>query len=90
MTHPTGPEEKQTSLRVELKYCEACGGLQLRPVGSGLVFCPRCEIRLSEERVPLLQPLKRSRRKPRLPYGRVDLQGCADLKRYPSALEVCA
>jgi hypothetical protein len=26
----------------ELKYCERCGGLWLRPVGGGQIYCVRC------------------------------------------------
>lgn len=29
--------------RVELKYCERCGGLWLRPLRSRSVYCPGCE-----------------------------------------------
>jgi hypothetical protein len=28
---------------LELKYCERCGGLWLRPVGLGRVYCEACE-----------------------------------------------
>ena len=27
---------------VELKYCEGCGGLWLRPRGAEEVYCPEC------------------------------------------------
>ena len=30
------------SIQLELKYCERCGGLWLRPKGSELVFCASC------------------------------------------------
>ena len=30
------------SIQLELKYCERCGGLWLRPKGSELVFCACC------------------------------------------------
>lgn len=30
------------AVQLELKYCERCGGLWLRPRGSGLVFCGSC------------------------------------------------
>jgi hypothetical protein len=29
-------------LQFELKYCERCGGLWLRPVGGGQVYCVAC------------------------------------------------
>ncbi len=28
--------------KVELKYCERCGGLWLRPVGGGQIYCAAC------------------------------------------------
>ena len=30
------------AIQLELKYCERCGGLWLRPRGSELVFCGSC------------------------------------------------
>jgi Zn-finger nucleic acid-binding protein len=32
--------KSETSL--ELKYCERCGGLWLRPPGSGQIYCTNC------------------------------------------------
>jgi hypothetical protein len=32
--------KSETSL--ELKYCERCGGLWLRPLGSGQIYCTTC------------------------------------------------
>lgn len=29
-------------IQLELKYCERCGGLWLRPKSSDLIFCARC------------------------------------------------
>jgi len=34
--------------RVELKYCEACGALWLRPRGSDAPYCRRCENVMAE------------------------------------------
>ncbi|MGA7909838.1 MAG: hypothetical protein WCA16_20700 [Candidatus Sulfotelmatobacter sp.] len=39
-------------LCLELKYCERCGGLRLRPVGSGQMFCPRCAGEMTEAEDP--------------------------------------
>jgi hypothetical protein len=33
---------EQYALKLELKYCERCGGLWLRPKGSDLSFCAGC------------------------------------------------
>jgi len=30
------------AIQMELKYCERCGGLWLRPTASDLVFCGAC------------------------------------------------
>lgn len=35
------------AIQLELKYCERCGGLWLRPTGSDLVFCAPCALVLS-------------------------------------------
>ncbi len=35
------------SIQLELKYCERCGGLGLRPKGSDLVFCAACAVAVS-------------------------------------------
>ena len=32
----------KNAIQLELKYCERCGGLWLRPNGSELIFCPHC------------------------------------------------
>jgi hypothetical protein len=37
-----GPE-----IQVELKYCERCGGLWLRPQGANGVYCAGCRVRLA-------------------------------------------
>jgi Zn-finger nucleic acid-binding protein len=34
-------------IQVELKYCERCGGLWLRPQGAGGVYCSSCSLRLA-------------------------------------------
>jgi hypothetical protein len=70
----------EPEMLLELKYCESCGGLQLRPVGSGLLYCARCEVRLAGERMPALPPSPRRRRNARLPSGSIaELHGCAEV-----------
>jgi len=34
--------EEIRETRIELKYCEGCGALQLRPAGSERVYCGSC------------------------------------------------
>ena len=34
-------------MHVELKYCERCGGLWLRPQGTDGVYCAGCRVRLA-------------------------------------------
>ena len=35
-------------VRVELKYCEHCGGLWVRERGAGVVFCERCREKVDD------------------------------------------
>ena len=35
-------------VEVELKYCERCGGLWLRPVGSERVYCGTCAPKMAD------------------------------------------
>ncbi|MGA8212253.1 MAG: hypothetical protein WB799_01570 [Candidatus Sulfotelmatobacter sp.] len=35
-------EGRANELQFELKYCERCGGLWLRPVGGGQIYCAVC------------------------------------------------
>ena len=37
-----------SEVRVELKYCEHCGGLWVRERGAGVVYCARCRAQLEE------------------------------------------
>jgi uncharacterized Zn finger protein (UPF0148 family) len=58
-------------IRMELKYCERCGGLWIRARGTGEIYCPACAVEMLE------LPAARGRRKPRLPVNRqVELKSC--------------
>jgi Zn-finger nucleic acid-binding protein len=35
-------------IQLELKYCERCGGLWLRPLGADQVYCPPCIPKMME------------------------------------------
>jgi len=56
-------DEKQ--VRLELKYCERCGGLWLRECGAGVVYCPNCQPRMAELPIPKKKPHRVN-----LPVGR--------------------
>jgi hypothetical protein len=47
-------------VRLELKYCERCGGLWLRTLGSGEVYCSLCVAQILD------LPVSRTRSKARL------------------------
>lgn len=42
----------QRMIRMELKYCERCGGLLLRRAGEAVVYCGSCEAQMRELPVP--------------------------------------
>ena len=53
-------------IQVELKYCERCGGLWLRPRGADGVYCASCRVRLAAMPNPgEATPRKARRRKAR-------------------------
>lgn len=39
---------EEEAVKLELKYCEVCGGLWLRPSGAGSVYCRVCAKRMAE------------------------------------------
>lgn len=43
-------------LQFELKYCERCGGLWLRPAGGGQVYCLACGRQMAELPSPSKEP----------------------------------
>ena len=49
-------------LQLELKYCERCGGLWLRPAGTGQVYCAGCEPEMAE--LPLATRKRTQAKKP--------------------------
>jgi len=42
----TFPVQENSQDRMELKYCESCGALRLRPVNSLEIYCPDCQERI--------------------------------------------
>ena len=57
-------------IRLELKYCERCGGLWLRQRGTGRVYCAACTSEISDFPVG-----DRRMRRPRLPTnGKLEIE----------------
>lgn len=52
-----------SEIQVELKYCERCGGLWLRPQGTNGVYCASCRVCLAA----MPNPGEAPRRKTRFP-----------------------
>jgi hypothetical protein len=53
--------EGRAAILLELKYCERCGGLWVRPLHSEDVYCAMCALEMAEVALP------RKRSTPRLP-----------------------
>jgi hypothetical protein len=49
-------DEKQGTVRVELKYCEHCGGLFVRECGAGVVYCNTCQPKVADLPIPKKRP----------------------------------
>jgi len=68
-------------IQVELKYCERCGGLWLRPYGAVVVYCASCCACLKARPKPGEVPPSKTRRHKRRGRGtafkRNDLHGSA-------------
>jgi hypothetical protein len=47
---------EKTMKRVDLKYCERCGGLWLRECGSGLIYCEACRGEVAQLPIPKKRP----------------------------------
>lgn len=59
--------------RVELKYCEGCGGLGIRECGGGQVYCDGCASKMAELAVAqktFRQAQSGLTRQPNLPVGK--------------------
>lgn len=57
-------------LQFELKYCERCGGLWLRPTGGGQIYCVACGRAMAE-----MPPASRKAGGARVPQGPVRWSG---------------
>ncbi len=54
--------DRENETRVELKYCEHCGGLWVREGGAG-VYCEKCQPKIAD------LPIPKRQRRPKLPVG---------------------
>jgi len=54
----SGRNNNKSGVRMELKYCEHCGGLYLRVSGAGVVYCERCQPQVADLTVPKKKPGK--------------------------------
>jgi len=71
--------------QVELKYCERCGGLWLRPQGDSEVHCGSCRLRMAD----MPRPIYERPRKPRLPCPKAeDLRGQAQIEYLQAVTEL--
>jgi hypothetical protein len=52
----SGKVQTTSELSFELKYCERCGGLWLRPAGGGQTYCVACGRAMAELPAPSIQP----------------------------------
>jgi uncharacterized Zn finger protein (UPF0148 family) len=59
----------------ELKYCERCGGLWLRPVSSGQIYCVACSREMAQ--LPPSSSEPERERVPRKQRSQVDDSACA-------------
>ena len=74
-----------TDRAVELKYCERCGGLWLRPQGECEVYCGSCRVHLAE----MPRPVWGRSGKARLPRPKAeDLQGQIQIEYLQAVTEL--
>jgi len=62
-------------IHVELKYCERCGGLWLRALGTGGVYCSSCRACLAAMLDPGEAPPRRLRRRRKASGQEADVEG---------------
>jgi ribosomal protein L37AE/L43A len=67
-----GKDKDEGLVRVELKYCEHCGGLWVRESGAGVAYCSNCQPKIADLPIPKKKPGRVS-----LPVGRRSrIEGC--------------
>jgi Zn-finger nucleic acid-binding protein len=63
-------KSRANELQFELKYCERCGGLWLRPAGGGQIYCVNCGRQMAQ--LPPVSREPEKARKPRRPRRDAD------------------
>jgi len=63
-----------SEIQVELKYCERCGGLWLRPQGTNGVYCSSCRVCLTAMPNPGAAPPRKRRSRRRARARTTDVQ----------------
>jgi ribosomal protein L37AE/L43A len=49
-------KNEECEVRMELKYCERCGGLWVRECGAGVVYCNGCQKKVADLPIPKKKP----------------------------------
>ncbi len=71
-------------VRMELKYCECCGGLMLRAKDSGAVYCGGCAPRMAKVAAGTAEERRGRKRIPVLPVApTVEIEAVAELELPP-------
>lgn len=73
-------------MKLELKYCERCGGLWLRLQGTTCVYCDTCRVRL--EAMPHVDGTRRGRVRRRKPDLEINQDVRIDCLQGVSMMEV--
>jgi Zn-finger nucleic acid-binding protein len=77
-------------IQVELKYCERCGGLWLRPQGADNVYCASCQVCLEGMPSPGEAPPRRARRRKARAQGDLQMSARIAYLEGVAAMEVRA
>jgi hypothetical protein len=70
-------------LSFELKYCERCGGLWLRPMGGGQIYCVDCGRAMAE-----LPPGTKERKSARVPAGKHSRAKNTEVRDWEDGIDV--